>query len=162
MDYSFSSKDINDLMKGSCKILSYSDLHKYKSIDDVLAPCGYFVILYLTEKNYGHWVCVLESPSGAVEVFDSYGEFKPDEEQDFIHPSFKRQSYQDQPYLAELLYQSGRKIEYNDYPFQKFADGINTCGRWCVARLNMRRYTLEEFTELFRHVSDDDLCDIIY
>ena len=119
MDYALSNADIMEKMDGKCKIVGYDQLHKIQSIDELLNPYGYCVILYLTKENHGHWVAVFNNPRGNVEVFDSYGLFMVDEQQDLIDPRFKSRSNQDQPYLSELIYKSGRKVEYNDHKFQK-------------------------------------------
>ncbi len=161
MNYSLSTSDIIKKMNGKVRIISYEDLHKYNSIYEILYPYGYVVIIYLTKEHYGHWICVLEDIRGRIEVFDSYGIFKPDHELDLIDPKFKKISYQDQPYLSELLARSGKLIEYNDYQFQSFDDNISTCGRWCILRLIFKSKTIQEFQKIMNFVTDDIISQVI-
>ncbi len=161
MDKSLSGTEIMKLMNNQCKIVSYSDLHKYNSIQELLSPFGCAVILYLTKKNYGHWVCLFMDSKNRVEVFDSYGIFEPDDELHLIDHKFKKESYQDEKYLLGLLKKYDKDVIWNHYKFQKMEDGINTCGRWCVARLKMRKYSLEEFRSFFRGIDDKKICYIV-
>ena len=52
---------------------------------------------------------------------------------------------EEQPYLTRLLRSSGRKVYYNQHPFQSDKDDVNTCGRWVVSRLLLRKKTLPQF-----------------
>ena len=47
------------------------------------------------------------------------------------------------PYLAKLLANDGRQINYNEYKLQ--GEDANTCGRWVVARCRNRRMTTDQF-----------------
>jgi hypothetical protein len=45
------------------------------------------------------------------------------------------------------------KFIYNTTKFQKEQEGINTCGRWCIARLSLflsNDLDLNEFTKLIK------------
>ncbi len=57
------------------------------------------------------------------------GYFEPDAEQDLIMDEFRKMSNQDKPYLSELIYQSGKRVQFNNFRFQKQREGIATCGR---------------------------------
>ena len=48
---------------------------------------------------------------------------------------------------------SSDKFIYNKYKFQKEQEGINTCGRWVIARLSLflsDDLNLKEFTKLMK------------
>ena len=84
MNISLSSDDILKALDSKVKIIQYPDISKYKTIDNLLAPYNRVVILYLTTKNYGHWVCIFKNKNNQIEFFDSYG-IKPDNELKFIN-----------------------------------------------------------------------------
>lgn len=163
MDKAFSSKDIIDFVPNT-KIVMYCDIHKYKSLDQLLSPYGSVVILYMTKQNYGHWVCLFMRRDGVIEFFDSYGNcdgrrMVPDSEFHYISKSFRQQSYQNYPYLTKLLYDSNYPVEYNHYNFQDEKKGVNTCGRHCVVRLLNKNLTLNQYINEFQKsgISPDQL-----
>ena len=133
------------------KVLKYSDLDNYKSIDELLPNEKDFVIV-LTEnkKNEGHWCCLLKY-NGLLEWFDGYGgkAGKPDGELSFISKAMNIFLDQDDRYLTKILKESGRKIIYNKEPYQALQDGVNTCGKWVIARIMMMQfgYTLKDFQD---------------
>ena len=59
---SLSDGDIKRFLKGHTKIIQYKDLKKYNNIDDLLAPYGHVIILYMTAPNYGHWTLIMKRP----------------------------------------------------------------------------------------------------
>lgn len=54
-----SGNELIDLLGGKVKIVRYPNIHKYKTIDELLEPYGSTIILYELRKNYGHWVCIM-------------------------------------------------------------------------------------------------------
>lgn len=99
------------------------------------------VILYEATPYNGHWAMlhktINDKGKPVIEFFDSYG-MKPDE-------AIKVMNLKDQPDIARFLLDSGKNIVYNEFPFQKVGEGINTCGRHCLVRYKLRKYSIEEY-----------------
>lgn len=152
---SLSEEDIKRYLKGKTKIISYTELYDYKTIDDLLAPYDNVFLLYLTKPNYGHWTLIFKYPNkNEIHFFDSYG-YKPDTEFKFIkNMEFRKASKQVYHYIVKLFLDAydKYKISYNNFQLQGHSlpsKKISTCGRWCIARWinsNMNEY---QFYELF-------------
>jgi len=144
-DIALTNYEIDRILEGKTKILTYTNLPRFNNINQLLEPFKNFILLYLTKPNYGHWVCVLKHPD-RIEFFDPYGGNNiPDNELDMIDHNVKKITNQDYPYLSKLLYDSGYPIEYNNYQFQEHANDINTCGRHCIVRVLFKHLLLDEY-----------------
>jgi hypothetical protein len=145
------------------EVLTYDELCKYGSIFDIMNNDNKhaFVLLYMSKRRFGHWTCVFLDDLGAIEVFDSYGIERPDDELELISKNFREISYQDQPYLSDLLHKSGKEIQVNDHQFQSYGEGINTCGRWVILRLMCKCLTIQEFIKEFSFVDDKTLANVV-
>lgn len=141
--------EILKMLKGRTKIIIYPKLEQYNDIDEILKPYGSCVILYLTQKNYGHWVCLIDHDD-RIEFYDPYKNYTPDSELKNIDYNFRIESNQIYPYLAMLLCKSKKDIEYNNYEFQKFNKNIKTCGRHCVSRILFKKYKLDEYNKIIK------------
>jgi hypothetical protein len=134
-------------------ILKYSELSEYNDINELLPNDKDFkIILTESEYNSGHW-CAIMKYGNNIEWFDSYAEH-PDGQLSFIPQQIKKMLGQNHHHLTRLLktVKPNQKIIFNNKPFQVLKDGINTCGRWIIARiLTMRMgYTLPEFQQLLK------------
>ncbi len=145
MEICYSNKDISD--RCNCIVLTYKDLLDYDDIDSMLGKHKAAVILYEQKENFGHWCCVFLE-DGVLYFFDPYGIF-PDEQLKDIDDRYRIKSGQDYHYLSYLMAISPYEVDYNDYQLQDEHKGINTCGRWCVARILNRDLDAEQFAELF-------------
>jgi len=128
-------------------IYNYTELYNFSNIDDLLGKFRKVVILYLNSMNYGHWTCLYEF-NNTIYFFDSYGAI-PDTQQKYIKKEINEYYKQDFKHLLDLLYSSKKNIEYNQYKLQQFKKGINTCGRWCVVRLQYPEVSVDNFAEYF-------------
>jgi len=140
------------LNEGSNKIVKYSELSRYETIEDLLPlKTDYRIILIEQNFNSGHWACILRYGK-TIEWFDSYG-LKPDGELRFISTIKKKLLGEDHKYLSNLLSEAhsrGWDVVYNKKKLQKLKDGINTCGRWVLLRITMMKdmmFTLPDFLE---------------
>lgn len=150
-----SSDEILQLIDGKANLILYTDLAKITNIDDILKPYGACIILYLTRKNYGHWVCLIKLDDKTLEFFDPYG-FMIDEELDWnIDKNFRKFSKQDYPHLTSLLYYSPYYLTYNQYKFQKKKNDIKTCGRHTALRILLRNLSLDEYYNLILSMHKD-------
>ena len=111
----------------------YSDVHKYKNIDDLIGKSGKCYILYLIQsETYGHWVCLFKK-GNMLFYQNSYG-IEPDDDVLFVKKKGLRELvHEDEPYLFMLIAKSGYKCDYNPYPIQN--NSAKTCGRHCIFRL---------------------------
>lgn len=156
---SLSDADVMKLVNGKAKVLVYSDLANYKTLDDAMGPHGALFLLYESQPDYGHWTCVFRR-GNLIEFFDSYGGF-PDTQLEWIDDHFREISGQSYPLLTWLLYHSPYDLSYNEHKFQKKGDDIATCGRWCSLRLAMKDMPLEEFYDAFHGRRSDDVVSIL-
>ncbi len=147
--YSLSDDDIKHILKGKTNIISYSDLHKYRSLDDLLRPYGTAVILYETKKDSGHWVALIKQPNNVVEFFDSYG-FKPDSELKWVPKELKEGLNEDHTYLIRLLLGSGYKVEYNHHQLQSKAIGHSECGRHVATRILLKDIPIDSYAKFLK------------
>jgi len=157
--YSLSESDMRKVIP-TLKIISYKDLLKANSIDDVLDEKGRLMLLYLTEnETTGHWVCLLKlRDSDILEYFDPYGNYKPDGEKKWLSKAKLREFGQDTDHLTKLLKASPYTIKSNATPFQKDVRDNNTCGRHCLCRLYFKHLSLPEYTDMIKQtgISADD------
>lgn len=120
----------------NAKIIKYSELSKYKSIDELLPKDKDFCfILYEDSPNKGHWTTVMKY-SPMIEYFDSYGG-KVDNPLNWMPKSVNVKLKQDKKLLSKLFDKSNYKIIYNpvDYQEDNASKNINTCGRHATFRV---------------------------
>jgi hypothetical protein len=99
---------------------------------------------------------------GSIEYFDSYGD-KPEAQRKWISQEKLEELGEEEPYLFNLLKESGKKVYYNTYPYQTDRNDINTCGRWCVARLIMKDYSNLQFYNAVRQdMKEKGIIDPLY
>jgi hypothetical protein len=153
-----SSEDISKTFNGRIKVLTYTELAEYNTLDDLLAPYGVVVILYLTKKNFGHWVLLFRYPDNPshIEFFDSYGLF-PDSELKFVPSNFRKENNMKFPHLTWLLYKyltnnPKGKIEYNNHRFQEKEEDVNTCGRHVINRYIYKDQYINDYYEMMNFV----------
>lgn len=155
-----SETDILNIIDGKANVLTYSELENIDNLDDALGEYGALVLLYQTlNKNYGHWTCVFKVDDNTVECFDSYG-ILVDDEMNFVPEHFRNINYKKFRHLTNLLYDSGYKVIYNEYPLQAEStsdDVINSCGRWVSCRIALRDMPQQEFAKFFLKFDDPDL-----
>lgn len=126
-------------------VMTYRELKKHKAL-----PRLPLVILYETRPHVGHWVIILETPEG-IEHFDSYG-IKPDGEISFVPTKWRAALGMQQPHLIQLLLDTNRPINFNDWPLQSKGK-IATCGRWCALRAKYRDLKCDDFGGMIMKVA---------
>jgi hypothetical protein len=145
---SLSNEDILKLVNDKANLVSYTNIHKYKTLDQLLGKWGACVILYELKKLYGHWCCIFKLDNNTIEFFDPYS-LMADRQLNFINKEYRLESNQNYPYLTRLMLDSPYVLTYNQYPFQEYKKGINSCGRWVAIRLLFRLMSLDQFIKLF-------------
>ena len=147
-EYALSNDDITKIL-GPTRILTYPDLDDLASWEDAFDEDGRCVLLFLTEnQSTGHWIGLLRN-THTIEYFDPYGE-APEEPKRYLPKERLRMLDQDQPLLTRFLRSTGCKVYYNTYPFQEDRMSVNTCGRWVVSRLLLRRKSLKQFYDAIK------------
>lgn len=136
-------EDVMRITKGKTAIMKYSDLGRFNNIDNALGANGCMVLLYETQMNYGHWVCVFKINSTTLEFFDPYG-LAMDEELQIINANMRDNT----PHLTHLVNISGYRVLSNIQQLQEVKEHVNTCGRWVALRIRMRTTPLKEFVRL--------------
>lgn len=143
------------LNKIKTKVVIYNELKNVRNIEQILDEFGHCVLLYLTSHNYGHWVAIIRHEH-SIEVFDSYGIYKPDDELDTVKN--RRELGQSKNYLSILLLKTGMPIEWNDNKFQR---AFSTCGRWCCLRIIFNNLNIDDFIDKFGNITDKMIATII-
>jgi hypothetical protein len=112
-------------------IISYSDLPKYSSIEDILPHNNsYAVILYQNSENSGHWTALFRKDN-KIYFFCSYGS-KVDEPLNWISKESNKKLGINAPYLSILLNKTGMPVYYNTIEHQDEDKRVSTCGRYVV------------------------------
>jgi len=142
--YPLSDLDISRYLCEPLHIASYKELASVSSIYELFHQ-DYFVLLYQISDKMGHWVVCLNRPDH-IEFFDSLGKC-PDITPNYADQTVSKKNLQTSKLLTRLLYESGKPVIYNNIPLQ--SKGSNTCGRWVLARINMRDIPLEDFQLFF-------------
>lgn len=122
--------------EGRNKIIKYSDIDEYKTLNDLLPEnIDYKIILLESTLNSGHWVAILRDHN-VIEYFNSYGS-PISFELDLNTPQLNEELDQNIKHLNVLLTKSLNdfKIIYNTKQFQRLANNIGNCGRWVILRI---------------------------
>ena len=131
------SLSVEELERAGFNCYLYSDL-KGKKIKDLVLPT---IVLYLNNRNYGHYCCLLRSPKG-MEFFDSYA-YKPDDQ--FRQFSKQKLNYSGAPYMSKILASYPGSVEFNEVQLQEDDSDIATCGRHCALRIKYADLTHDEY-----------------
>lgn len=139
---------------GIKEVIKYSDLKKYSSIEDLLPTDKSAVIILIEDQlNSGHWVAVMRYDK-TVEYFNSYGA-KWDTDWKFVNRMVRMilgENTNEMTRLMDKASAEGWTTIWNKYRFQKLSSKIQTCGRWCVLRIEMMKmgYNLKEFYDFIK------------
>lgn len=149
-EYAISDADINKVLQPDTKIFTYPKFGDMETIEEAFDPLGRCVFLFLTKsETSGHWLAMFKRDAKTIEYFDSYGE-KPEAQRKWLPEEIMEQLGQNEPLLMNLLRQSKYRVYYNTYPYQTDRDDINTCGKWCLARLICKDLSNLEFYNLVK------------
>lgn len=130
--YPLSGEDIHNLTKGTCNIWAYSQITN-KSLDEILGKNrSSIILLEYNGKSIGHWIALFEHQNGDIEYYNSLG--------------YPMDYQQDRQILTQKLY--GYRVIQNKQQLQSKSQDINTCGRYCVLRLNYRNLSIQDFNKL--------------
>ena len=142
----------------------YSQLGKYKNLNQLLGKEGYVVILYEVSRNSGHWVCLVEQNEGKSIYFqDSYG-YPPDAP--ITHGMVPYDKAHFPLYLSQLIQNDPRPFDYNKKDFQSKNPNTGDCGRWATMKCLLKDIPNEAFRHLFfnnqdKYLSSDNLVVLL-
>lgn len=125
-------------------IMTYSDLSKYNTINQLLPKDKSFIIILIEFKeNNGHWVS-LSRDGDTIVYFNSYGgtDGFPSSELNLLSHSKRIELDQYYKYLNILLTKALKKYKviFNKVQFQIYDQNIATCGRHVCFHLLMFKY----------------------
>lgn len=123
-------------------IIIYNQLAKFWDLEQIFGKDGSCIILYQTSENFGHWICIFKRSQSELEIFDSLG-YLPDNELKFVPEKLFKG-----PLLTNLITKGRYSWTFNPYRFQE-DNSSNTCGKWCVLRIKLRKLKLDQFKKLF-------------
>jgi hypothetical protein len=114
------------------RILKYSQLKDYETINDLLPNMNDFIILLLEDDmNTGHWVTMMRTPTGFY-YFNSYGQ-KYDDDLSIVPRCIRRILGEDRREITRLL--DGKEMKWNKHKFQSARTQV--CGRYCILAVTM-------------------------
>jgi len=161
LSYSLSDSDLKSVLGDDLRIIKYSDLDNFKSLNELLPyNNSYVVILIESEHNSGHW-CAASRRDDTFVLFDSYG-CDLREELDFISRAKNYILGNTKKEMTDLIKNTSDCCEviYNKERLQSKNSGVASCGRWCSAYLSMFKlgYDLQEFLEfIYKRCKDSGL-----
>jgi hypothetical protein len=128
-----SDADIREYLPDA-KIITYSDLEKYESIDQLLPKeKDYVIILYEYEENSGHWTCLLKYDN-TIEFFDPLGN-KDKTILGWIPFHVRKMLNEDEDFLTDLLEKAKSKYRVVVNKLKVENNDASTCGRHVVFRI---------------------------
>lgn len=137
-------KQLKDLLgptqSKQTRFLTYDQLAPFKSFEQLFKGYKAAIVLLIPETGNnpkaGHFICLLDHGTH-VEHFDSYG-LDVDEEIKITQ----------EHHITQLFNKEKRPMVTNTKKLQRFANDINTCGRWVVARILLSNLELDGFLKL--------------
>ena len=159
MSYSLSDADLKQLLGNDMRIIKYSQLSDYKSIQQLLPNETFDHIILLVEllENVGHYECIVRVGQ-SIFFFDSYG-VRPDKALLFAKKQFRRELGQKWPLLSYLLNKAEDEnfnVMFSTFPYQKKDNYISTCGRWCALFIYYMKHAKprqQNFTGFHKYVT---------
>ena len=102
--YSLSDSDIRKILGRGCKIVKYSELSNYNTIEQLLPKEKASVILLIEDSlDHGHWVGLCRFKDTYM-YFDSYGN-PVDADLKWASMQTRRELHEDKPYLFSIIRQ---------------------------------------------------------
>jgi hypothetical protein len=141
------------------QIIKYSELKNFKTLGELLPNDKSFKIILIEDRfNSGHWVAIMKYGK-TIEYFNSYGA-KWDTDWKFVNKMVRIILGENQNDMTRLMNQAekdGWKCIWNTRRFQKLNNQIQTCGRWCVLRIEMMKmgYDLDEFARFIQKQKEE-------
>jgi hypothetical protein len=144
-----SDTKVKQALGDATRVLKYSELKNYETINDLLPKINDFIIILLEEDvNRGHWTALMK-PSSSYYYFNSYGT-KYDTDISVIPLCIRRILHEDRREITRLL--DGHPCDWNKTKLQ--GEKSQTCGRWCVLAITMICFMMYSPAEFIEFVKD--------
>lgn len=128
-----SASQVESALGVGTRILKYSDLKNYETINDLLPNINDFIILLLEDsENHGHWTCLMKYADNKYYYFNSYGK-KYDTDLSVVPMCIRKILGEDHKEIGRLL--DGRECSWNKNVFQGSRSQV--CGRYCILAVSM-------------------------
>ena len=130
------------------RVVEFKDICAVKTADELFSE-GAVVVYIGVEPGFGHWACAWLK-KGQVHTFDSSGHAL-DQDLLEISPATRAELHETSPCLMDLLLDPRRcpyPVVVSGWPLQACKPGINTCGRWVIARLQHADLSDDQFHAL--------------
>lgn len=161
-----SDSRVRQALGDEVKILKYSELKNYETINELLPSLNTFFICLLEEEmNSGHWTCCMKLKEGFF-YFNSYGQ-KFDSDLSVIPHCIRKILGEDKREFSRLL--DGQNCDWNRVKLQ--GEKSMVCGRWCILVITMccfLGYSPAEFVEFVKEKAksggiscDEVACQIV-
>ena len=141
---------MKQLLGNDARIIKYSQLSDYASIDKLLPnKFDYVILLVELVENVGHFECLVRNGNN-IFFFDPYG-VRVDKSLLFADKQVRRELGQKYPLLSHMLndaLDAGFNVQFNSYQYQEKNGNINTCGRWCSVFINFMKRADEKHKNL--------------
>ena len=126
----------------TCRWLTWDELTKFDTAEDLMS-LGAVVILLQIETRHapsvGHFILLLDQ-GNHYEHFDSYG-LTMEEELGITQ----------EHHLTRIFDRYRKRLINNTVKLQTLRQDVNTCGRWVVARLMLKKLILDDFLKLIKY-----------
>jgi hypothetical protein len=167
-----SSDDIINFFHGpqNVSIVKYSELDKFKNIDELLNlnQNNYIIVLVELEgAQRGHWVAFAKTAPNLISFFDSYGS-AIERQLNYATEKAKKEVDLTRGKLLKLLINSNYDVEFSAHRLQQLTPDVMTCGRWCCVFLSSNSNTdefynyIKQLQQKYNNVSLDLLICYIY
>lgn len=152
-----SDEEVAALAGGGVKTLSYADLKKIGTWDElVTCPAQAAAVLFpIEDEHTGHWLGVWNGPDNTAHIFDPMGTGL-DEQRKEIGTRQAEVLGVNRPEFKRLLATTHRKPVVSRVRFQMASPSIQTCGRWVAMRLKHRNMTDAEFNDFVHEQMRED------
>lgn len=135
------------------RVIPYSQL-KAKTLEQFVALCP-FVILYQSSPKSGHYCCVFINEHG-LNFLDPYGKINNKwlmADQQLNWPNMKRFSGSSKilKFMDEYKKRGGN-VYGNDVKYQRYMNGVSTCGWHCLMRLIFSDLSESEYLDLMKRL----------
>ncbi len=144
-----SDTKVRQALGDDVKILKYSELKNYESMNELLPkPNSFFICLLEEDFNSGHWTCCMKLKEGFY-YFNSYGE-RFDSDLSTIPMCIRKILGEDRREFSRLL--DGAVCDWNKVKLQ--GERSQVCGRYCVLAITMMCFLNYSPAEFVNFVQD--------
>ena len=146
-----SGSDIKTFLDNQVEVMRYADLMDFENIDDVLGRSGAVILLYQTERDFGHYTALFRSEKDrkVLIFYDSLG-IGMDNELKFSRFNQRNMGGRIVKHLTRLTEAGNYKVISNRDRLQKSLTDNNTCGRYAMLRIKFKHMSNQRFNHFLK------------